>query len=495
MNKIKKYIGICAAVCLALSGCGARPDGAEAENVSAQEAEDGPEQEMESTSTLEAENVSTQETEDGPEQETESGSEQEAENVSGQEDGPAQQERPEKQATEPVTLLSAYDGRKEGRAPSVKNQGSLGKCWAFASLTALEASLLPEEKLDFSEDHMSLNQNFLLGQNDGGDYTMSMAYLLSWQGPVLEQDDPYGDKVSPSGLSAVKHVQEIRILKPKDYDAIKQAVLEYGGVQSSLYTSMKNSQSQSQDYDPDHGSYYYDGKESPNHDSVIIGWDDDFPKEYFRIPPPDDGAFLCMNSWGEAFGDGGCFYVSYYDTNIGLHNIVYTGIEEPDNYSRIYQTDLCGWVGQMGYGTDGPLGNAWFANIYEAQGKETLKAVGFYATGPDTSYEIYVAKGGKLTEREKAAAGSLKDAGYYTIPLENQFALEPGERFGVIVKIYTPGKDHPVAIEYDAQDGKCRIDLTDGEGYISLQGEIWERVEEKQECNICLKAYTEEIKS
>ena len=37
---------------------------------------------------------------------------------------------------------------------------------------------------------------------------MSMAYLLSWKGPVLEADDPYGDGVSPAGLKAVKHVQE-----------------------------------------------------------------------------------------------------------------------------------------------------------------------------------------------------------------------------------------------------------------------------------------------
>ena len=47
-------------------------------------------------------------------------------------------------------LPPSYDYRKEGRAPGVKNQQDLGTCWAFASLGALESSLLPQESWDFS---------------------------------------------------------------------------------------------------------------------------------------------------------------------------------------------------------------------------------------------------------------------------------------------------------------------------------------------------------
>lgn len=105
------------------------------------------------------------------------------------------------QNPEEKVLPRSYDYRTVGRAPAVKNQGSLGTCWAFASLMALESRLLPEQSFDFSEDHMSLRNSFQMDQNDGGDYTMSMAYLLSWQGPVLESEDPYGDSWSPEGLS------------------------------------------------------------------------------------------------------------------------------------------------------------------------------------------------------------------------------------------------------------------------------------------------------
>ena len=47
---------------------------------------------------------------------------------------------------------------------------------------------------------MSLRNSFHFSQNAGGEYTMSMAYLLAWQGPVLEEEDPYGDGYSPDGL-------------------------------------------------------------------------------------------------------------------------------------------------------------------------------------------------------------------------------------------------------------------------------------------------------
>ena len=287
-----------------------------------------------------------------------------------------------------IRLPESYDYRKTGRAPQIGNQGSLGTCWAFASLTALESSLLPTDRETFAVDHMTMHNSFLLGQDEGGEYTMSMAYLLAWQGPVPESEDPYGDGYSPDNLKPSKHVQEIQVLGPKDYDAVKRAVYLKGGVQSSLFTSMRDYESESVYYNRETNSYCYIGNEQPNHDSVIVGWDDNFPKENFNMELEGDGAFICTNSWGEDFGEQGYFYVSYYDSNIGVHNIVYTGVEPVDNYKKIYQSDLCGWVGQIGYGQD----QAWFANTYRAGKGEELAAAGFYATDKDTEYEIYVAR-------------------------------------------------------------------------------------------------------
>ena len=79
---------------------------------------------------------------------------------------------------------------------------------------------------------------------------MSMAYLLAWQGPVLESQDPYGGRVSPDGLAPSGCTGDSGP-SSKDYEAIKRAVYLRGGVQSSLYTSMRDYQSQSVYYNRD----------------------------------------------------------------------------------------------------------------------------------------------------------------------------------------------------------------------------------------------------
>ena len=114
---------------------------------------------------------------------------------------------------------------------------------------------------------------------------MSMAYLLSWQGPVPESADPYGDGVRTGGLEAAVHVQEIQLSTDRDYEKIKRSVYETGGVQSSIYTDLQGAYSTSPYYNPDTAAYRYNGELEPNHDVVIVGWDDRYPRENFTIPP------------------------------------------------------------------------------------------------------------------------------------------------------------------------------------------------------------------
>ena len=383
-----------------------------------------------------------------------------------------------------------YDYRAEGKMPEIKNQSTFGTCWAFASLMALETTLMPEKNIDFSEDHMSIKNNFSMTQNDGGEYTMAIAYLASWTGPVLEEDDPYGDGYSPDGLEAVVHLQEAQVLESKNYDNIKKSVFLYGGVQSSLYMEMPDSKSTSIYYDRDKYSYYYIGPEKPNHDIVIIGWDDTYPASNFTIEPDGDGAFICANSWGEDFGDMGIFYVSYYDSNIGIHNVIYTGIEETDNYDNIYQTDLCGWIGQIGYDRD----YAYFSNVYTAESDEDLEAVAFYAIAPDTNYEIYIVEDfvdeSSFNSRRLLTKGSFSNAGYYTVDIPEKVSLKEGGRYAIVVYIQTPNTKRPVAVEYRGNTATASVIIDDGEGYISPHGDIWIRTEDTKQCNVCLKMFT-----
>ncbi len=150
-----------------------------------------------------------------------------------------------------------------------------------------------------SADHMSIHNSFRISQNSGGDYSMAMAYLFSLAGTCLGGGRSiWGQHLtgrSCTGLSCPGDP----ILPEKDYDAVKRAVLRYGGVQTSIYLPSENRGGD--------GNVCYKGSEEPNHDTVIIGWDDAYPRERFSSAPESDGAFLCVNSWGESFGDGGFF--------------------------------------------------------------------------------------------------------------------------------------------------------------------------------------------
>lgn len=392
----------------------------------------------------------------------------------------------------PDNLPDSYDMRTDGRLTPVRDQGALGTCWAFASLGALESTLMPQKQYLFSVDHMSFMSGYNTTQLDGGDFNMALAYLSSWTGPVLEIDDPYGDGVTDDSLESVVHLQEAVNIQEKDFEAVKKAVYYWGGVQSSFYSDMEFAQSNSSYYNARTCSYFYPGKNVANHDIVIVGWDDFYPKENFNVYPENDGAFLCRNSWGSRFGDDGYFYISYEDTNIGIDNLVYTRIDPADNYDHIYQSDLLGFVGTMGYGES----TAWFANVYTASGPQNLSAVSFYATKSGSYYDIFVVRdftdSGSFDTMEYIKSGYMDQAGYYTVDFAGKPQLESGNRFAVVVRLTTPGSERPVAIEYETGEWTSSVDLTDGEGYLSYNGRVWENIESVYKSNACLKAFTQE---
>lgn len=382
-----------------------------------------------------------------------------------------------------ASLPVQYDQRMAGRSPVVRDQGSENTCWAYVACETLEASLLPEEHLIFSEDHMVKNNSFYRTAQEGGEYSIAMSYLLAWQGPVQLGEE--------SSTVPVKHVQEIQLIPKKDLEKIKEAVYLYGGIQSSLYFDLANETSESIYYNKTTNSYCYIGTEKPNHDIVIVGWDDAYPKENFNTPLQGNGAFLCQNSWGNEFGDNGYFWISYYDSNIGINNVAYTKVEPTTNYSGIYQSDLCGMLATAGFESD----QAYFANVFTATRNESLSAAGFYAVGVNTEYEVYVISEfsgvESLSGGKKVAEGVLSNEGYYTIDFNEEIGVTEGTRFAVVVKIKTPGNEYPVAVESIAgQDFSHHVDISDGEGYISASMADWKNTEQHYQSNVCLKVYT-----
>jgi C1A family cysteine protease len=129
---------------------------------------------------------------------------------------------------------STYDLRTQSKLTPVKNQGSYGTCWAFASMGSLESCLKPSETWDFSENNLVNLDGFDPAFGAGGNLDMSTAYLVRWGGPVTETSDPYPHPNNSPVLPAVKHCHDVIMLPGRasstDNGAIKQAVTDYGAV-------------------------------------------------------------------------------------------------------------------------------------------------------------------------------------------------------------------------------------------------------------------------
>ncbi|MCR4612091.1 MAG: peptidase C1 [Lachnospiraceae bacterium] len=389
-------------------------------------------------------------------------------------------------------LPGSFDLRKYDRVSEAMNQGNASTCWAYASILALESAVLPR-KAEYDVDAMiKFNGEVANNNNAGGAFTNALAYLLSWNGPINKNSSSI--LLSGNDVDEVKHVQEAKFYKHSDINDIKWAVYKYGGVSTSIFANISNSNlDNSNYYNAATNGYCYNGTNEPNHEITIIGWDDNYDASNFGVSVKGNGAFICQNSWGKGFGESGVFYVSYYDSNIGAQAVAYSRITEPDYYNNIYQCDLCGWKGQLGYGQS----NALAANIYTAKSGELLRAVGLYAIDKGANVDVYLVRNyngtESLKEREKVASRSFDTAGYYTIELDKPVELQSGEQFAIVIDIRIPNAQRPVAMEYKVSESDVNVKVDDGEGYISKDGMTWESVEDKANGNLCLKAYTSNV--
>lgn len=391
---------------------------------------------------------------------------------------------PEETVKPELPRAYSYPGKD---IPKLRDQQDTNSCWAYASLSALEASKDEDASETYSVSHLLKNNPFGIEFEDGGSYVVTMAYLLSWMGPYAEDYMSDGEN---AGKPAA-HVQEIRLSDGKDYEKMKEFLYCYGAVETAIYADAGGNIEESSYYNALTNSYSYSGEEQSNHDIIILGWDDDYPAENFNGAVTEDGAFLCRSSWGDRFGIDGSFYVSYEDANIGKTAVVYSRVDKTDNYDLIYQSDLCGFTAQVGYGGE----ESWFANVYRAEDNIFLRAAGFYATGKNTEYELYVVPDFRSEDsfrgRMLIGKGFLADAGYYTIDFPEAWEIDIGTDFALAVKIKTENAKYPVAIECQVDGLSENADLTDGRGYLSLGGQQWESVENTQNYNICLKAYAD----
>lgn len=393
-------------------------------------------------------------------------------------------------------LPSAFDLRKTGRLPPVRDQGATGNCWAFASLACLESYLLPDEKFDFSENHMihRLSSDCSVGfdwpANSGGNHLMAAAYLARMDGPVLEQVDPYQPDaaVCCNEYPPVKHLQGEIFLQarmgPLDNDTIKQAMMKYGAVYTSIFLQI-------QSYNPRYAAYYYPGEARCNHDLCLVGWDDHFPRGLFKEHPPGDGAYIARNSFGVGWGEKGYFYISYYDTRLGQESAVFCQVEDVITGLVLYQHDPLGWIRSVGFGDT----RGWGANLFTAHCSTELLGISTYAASPGTVYQgciyldphdIHPCEGRLAAEFQ----GTVDYAGYFTCRLNDPVWIREGQKFSVVVHLDTPAYYCPLPIQTRIASYSSRSQGRPGQGFISGDGLFFEDLYfTDRYANLCIKAF------
>ena len=383
---------------------------------------------------------------------------------------------------------SSFDLRDQGKVSPVKAQRPYGTCWAFATFGSLESRLLPGELRDLSEDNIALNAGFDTDgrpYDHGGNFNMSAAYLIRWGGPIDESDDPYGDWVTPPGLTATTHVQEVLYIpggtKASDTAKIKYALSTYGGVATTIYWDDAY-------YNAGAAGYCYRGGSDANHAVTIIGWDDGFAASSFASPPPGDGAWLVKNSWGDDWGRSGYFWASYYDRYCGsadAFNAVFNGVEPSGNYSGIYSYDPLGQTNTYGFSSN----TAWGANVFRARGSEPVAAVGFFTHVPNETYTVYA--GASLQRLHTKGSDSIGTPGFHTVALPSPLSVTDGSDFVVAVRLTSPGNHYPLALENAELGYSSAATALPGQSFTSYDGADWSDISAwDSTANVCLKAYT-----
>ncbi len=265
-------------------------------------------------------------------------------------------------------------------------------CWVFAAGASMETAYFKKNNATVSIEPSELADLVYSDEKEEGFFIAngkSPSDIGGWQWMVTETlSNGFGEYTLDSSV----------ILDPDDCEAIKENIKNRGAV---IVGSLDNDLKQNTYY-----GYYTMNDTSGDifdHDITIIGWDDHFPKQYFREKASVDGAWICYNS---ASPSKGFYYVSYCTP---FDNAISQSVT--DKYTEVLSYD----AGNEQDKRIATGSETTTANVFHKRGK--LAAVGTYNDfdNQKIKIEIYDSTFTNLLYSQK---NELKYHGYHTIELD-----------------------------------------------------------------------------
>lgn len=427
-----------------------------------------------------------------------------------------------------ATLPARYDIRDTSFTTVIKNQGSTGGCWTFATTTALEVYMKKKYGLDFifSARHIEYvsTRKFLDGVNrfgynrtldTGGNYYMTSSYLSNGLGPIAEEELPFSENMATTYLSEIENknvlldVNDILVeyntlgtkCSSSQINKVKELVYEYGAVMANVNMIVGST---SIYYNSLTGASYYNGSPAVNHAVTIVGWDDNYSRNNFKETnrPTSNGAWIVQNSYSSGFGDGGYNYVSYEDLGICYGFMVITEADqEIEDNSYIY--DRLGFNSAYGFQTTSGVSytTGYAMNVFDKEtGKtEILKEITIGTAGVG-SYKIYFIEGNgeniDIEDMRLIGSGDIEYSGYITHKLENPIILADSvTEFSIVVHYSADNLKTPIPLSVQDGNKYAYVSVMSDSSYISYDGDNWLDLATYFNiyCVASIKAFTDDV--
>ncbi|EGC29963.1 hypothetical protein DICPUDRAFT_158367 [Dictyostelium purpureum] len=185
------------------------------------------------------------------------------------------------------------DWKQLGFVTSIKNQGSCGGCYAFATCAALESAYLIKNNLPNTDIDLS-EQNFISCSRNGcnGGNGQSSLESLKPNGVLYEKDDPY---LAVTGMCPILNILQTKF-KWTGYANLKStrdnfiAALKSGPIYAAVYVDAGFQSYKS-------GVYSCPQSYTPNHAITLVGYSS------------ETDSFLVKNSWSTNWGTSGYMYL------------------------------------------------------------------------------------------------------------------------------------------------------------------------------------------